>query len=48
MKFYKDKKLKQIKIYRPSVFKDFRGEIWTKWEKKIFKNLRFNLSKYTK
>ena len=47
MKILKDKKLKEIKIFKPDTFKDFRGEIWTKWEKKFFTNTRFNLSKYT-
>ena len=47
MKIYKDKKLKEIKIFKPKTFSDFRGKIWTKWEKKIFKNIKFNLSKYT-
>ncbi len=41
-----DKKLKDIKIYKHSKFKDFRGEIWTKWDKKHFKNIKFNLSKF--
>ncbi len=48
MKIFSDKKLKDIKIYKPTIFKDTRGEIWTKWEKKHFKNLNFNLSKFTK
>ncbi len=47
MKILKDKRLKEIKIFKPDIFKDFRGEIWTKWEKKFFKNIKFNLSKYT-
>jgi len=47
MKIVPDKKLQEIKLYTPTIFKDQRGEIWTKWEKKIFKNLKFNLSKYT-
>src|SRR6056300_1113066 len=47
MKIYNDKKLEEIKILKPTSFKDFRGEIWTKWEKKFFKNIKFNLSKYT-
>ena len=33
MKIFIDKRLKEIKIFKPSMFKDFRGEIWTKWEK---------------
>ena len=47
MKILKDKKLREIKIFKPKTFSDFRGMIWTKWEKKIFKNIKFNLSKYT-
>ena len=47
MKILKDKKLKEVKIIKSATFKDFRGEIWTKWEKKFFKNTKFNLSKYT-
>ena len=46
MKILKDKKLREIKILIPKTFSDFRGKIWTKWEKKIFKNIKFNLSKY--
>ena len=47
MKILKDKKLREIKILIPKTFSDFRGKIWTKWEKKIFKNIKFNLSKYS-
>ena len=47
MKILTDKKLKEVKIFKPKIFNDFRGEIWTKWEKKFFKNTKFNLSKYT-
>ena len=47
MKIFTDKKLKEIKIFKPKTFSDFRGKIWTKWEKKLFKNIKFNLSKYT-
>tara|TARA_B110001450_G_scaffold77610_1_gene73736 strand:- start:910 stop:1413 length:504 start_codon:yes stop_codon:yes gene_type:complete len=47
MKIFSDKKLKEIKYYKPSSFKDFRGEIWTKWDKKHFQNKKFNLSKFT-
>ena len=47
MKITSDKKLKEIKIYKPTTFKDLRGEIWTKWNKKDFKNIKFNLSKFT-
>ncbi len=48
MKIIRDKKLKEIKIFKPVLFKDFRGEIWTNWEKKHLKNINFNLSKFTK
>ena len=48
MKIISDKKLKEIKICKPLTFKDFRGEIWTKWDKKNFKNKNFNLCKFTK
>ena len=48
MKISRDKKLKEIKIFKPDTFKDFRGEIWTNWEKKYLKNVNFNLSKFTK
>ena len=48
MKITRDKKLKEIKIFKPVSFKDFRGEIWTNWEKKYLKNVNFNLSKFTK
>ena len=47
MKILNDIKLKEVKIFKPRIFKDFRGEIWTKWEKKFIKNTKFNLSKYT-
>ena len=47
MKILTDKKLKEVKIIKPIIFRDSRGEIWTKWEKKFFKNTKFNLSKYT-
>ena len=46
-KIVSDKKLKEVKIYKPSVYKDFRGEIWTSWEKKHFPKLKFNLDKFT-
>ena len=46
MKITSDKNLNDLKIYKSSKFKDFRGEIWTKWDKKHFKNIKFNLSKY--
>ena len=47
MKIISDKRLKDVKIYKPTIFKDLRGEIWTKWDKKNFKNISFNLSKFT-
>lgn len=47
MKIISDKRLKEIKIYKPTSFKDLRGEIWTKWDKKNFKNIKFNLCKFT-
>ena len=47
MKIFIDKRLKEIKIFKPSMFKDFRGEIWTKWENKYLKNMNFNLCKFT-
>lgn len=42
-----DKKLKEVKIFKTSVFKDKRGQIWTKWDKKSLKNRSINLSKLT-
>ena len=45
--FQSDRKLKEIKYFKPKRFKDFRGEIWTNWEEKYFKNLNFNLDKFT-
>jgi len=47
MKIIADKKLKEIKYLKPTTFKDFRGLIWTSWEKNFFKNLDFNLDKFT-
>ena len=47
MKVFLDKKLNEIKIYKPEQFNDFRGKIWTKWESKYFKKTKFNLSKFT-
>jgi dTDP-4-dehydrorhamnose 3,5-epimerase len=47
MKIIADKKLKEIKYFKPTIFKDFRGLIWTSWEKNFFKNLDFNLDKFT-
>ena len=42
-----DKKLKEVKIFKTSIFKDNRGQIWTKWDKKSLKNKSINLSKLT-
>ena len=42
-----DKKLKEVKIFKTSIFKDNRGHIWTKWDKKSLKNKSINLSKLT-
>ena len=44
MKIISDKKLKEIKIYKPTVFQDKRGKIWTKWDKKnfLFKPTKFD------
>jgi len=47
MKIIADKKLKEIKYFKPIIFKDFRGLIWTAWEKSFFKDLDFNLDKFT-
>ena len=42
-----DNKFKEVKIFKPSTFKDNRGQIWTKWDKKSLKNKSINLSKLT-
>ena len=42
MKIKTDKKLKEVKYFVPTTFKDFRGEIWTNWNKNYFKNIKFN------
>ena len=42
-----DNKFKEVKIFKPSIFKDNRGQIWTKWDKKSLKNRSINLSKLT-
>ena len=47
MKIKTDKKLKEVKYFVPTTFKDFRGEIWTNWDKNYFKNIKFNLDKLT-
>ena len=43
-----DKKLKEIKYFKSDTFRDFRGEIWTNWETKYFRKIKFNLDKFTK
>ncbi len=47
MKIKSDKTLKEVKYFKSKIFKDFRGQIWTSWEKNYFKNLNFNLDKFT-
>ena len=47
MKIFSDKKLKQVKFFKIKAFKDTRGEIWTFWKKQYFKNIDFNLDKFT-
>jgi len=47
MIIYSDKKLKEVKHFRVDAFKDFRGQIWTTWEKKYFKNINFNRDKFS-
>ena len=42
-----DKKFKEVKIFKTLIFKDNRGQIWTKWDKKSLKNKSINLSKLT-
>jgi hypothetical protein len=37
MNVKRDVKLKEIKYLKPIKFKDFRGEIWTTWEKNFLK-----------
>lgn len=39
-------KLRGIKIFKSSFFKDNRGTLWTNWEKKNFK-LKFNHDKFS-
>ena len=48
MKIKTDKKLKEVKYFVPTTFKDFRGEIWTNWNENYFKNIKFNLDKFFK
>ena len=38
---------KDIKVLNSSVFKDYRGYIWTTWEKKFFKKINFNHDKFS-
>lgn len=47
MKINNDRKLKEIKYFHSKVFKDSRGKIWTSWDKDFFKNIKFNLDKFT-
>ncbi len=47
MIIYSDKKLREVKYFKVNAFNDFRGQIWTFWEKKYFKNIKFNLDKFT-
>ena len=47
MLIYSDKKLREVKYFKVNAFNDFRGQIWTFWEKKYFKNIKFNLDKFT-
>ena len=47
MKINNDRKLKEIKYFHSKVFKDSRGKIWTSWNKDFFRNIKFNLDKFT-
>jgi len=47
MKINNDRKLKEIKYFNSKVFKDSRGKIWTSWDKDFFRNIKFNLDKFT-
>lgn len=47
MKINNDRKLKEIKYFHSKVFKDSRGKIWTSWDKEFFRNIKFNLDKFT-
>ena len=47
MIIHSDKKLKEVKYFKINTFKDFRGEIWTFWKKNYFKDINFNLDKFT-
>ena len=47
VKIYSNKKLKEVKYFTSSSFKDSRGEIWTTWDNVYSSKLRFNLDKFT-
>ena len=47
VKIYSNKKLKEVKYFTSSSFKDSRGEIWTTWDNVYSNKLRFNLDKFT-
>ena len=47
MIIHSSKKLKEIKYFKINTFKDFRGQTWTFWDKNYFKNIKFNLDKFT-
>ena len=47
MKINNDRKLKEIKYFHSKVFIDSRGKIWTSWDKNFFRNIKFNLDKFT-
>ena len=38
-------KFKEIKIYEPDVFTDYRGDLWTLWKKSCDFNIDFNHDK---
>ena len=46
IKTYSDKKIKDVSIFEPDVFTDFRGDLWTTWKKDEFPfDLDFNHDK---
>ena len=47
MLIYSHKKLKEVKYFKVNSFKDIRGQIWTTWDKKYFKNINFNRDKFS-
>ena len=47
VKIYSNKKLKEVKYFTSSSFKDSRGEIWTTLDNVYSSKLRFNLDKFT-